>query len=109
MAKDMKKFTVQGFPKAIIMKELQRLPKLLFLSEKMVTQILLTRTQIATNYVFFVKCKQIKSKLKLPKDSPHKCVNNYLLLSPSSSLISPSLSLESSSRISLGSVFSQNL
>ena len=44
MAKDMKKFTVQGFPKAIIMKELQRLPKLLFLSEKMVTQILLTRT-----------------------------------------------------------------
>ena len=44
-----------------------------------------------------------------PKDSSHKCVNNYSPFSLSSSLISPSTSLESSPRISFGSIFSQNL
>ena len=98
-----------GFPTAIIMNEHQNLTKIIFLSEKMVTQILLTRTQTTINYVCFVKCTQIKNKLKPPKDSSHKCVNNYSPFSPSSSLILSSLSVESSSRISFRLVFSQIL
>ena len=82
------------------MNEHQNLPNFFFFFffEKMVIQI----------SVYFEKCKQIKNKLKPSKGSSHKCVNNYSLFSPSSSLILSSLLLESFSRISFESAFSQN-